>query len=85
MPLFASNLDNSAPQKTLPHKRQIALTKERRRILYETHQAFEGGRLSRTGEPILYSPTPDNGWVMNGDYATSHEALGKYLRRYGLI
>jgi hypothetical protein len=84
LPLFAQRNDPDEPPQTSKRAR-VAAAKEHRGRQFHQRQAFWCGLNGRTREPIVYSPTPEGGWTSSNGHTTSHAALEKYLRRYGLI
>ena len=81
-------LANAPPPDTkFPHSRRdrIAAVKQLRRAAYENREPFQLGLHSRTREPVIYAPISEETWETNDGHQTTHEALGRYLRQYGLI
>jgi len=70
-----------------PHSRRkrIASTKQARRAAYENREPFQLGLHAPTREAVIYTPISEETWETNDGCQTTHEALGKYLRRFGWI
>jgi hypothetical protein len=82
MNLFAPRVEEELK---CSRRERILAARRVRRVAYENRQSFQIGLNSRTKEPVIYSPTPEGAWKTNDGYQATHEALGKYLRQYGMI
>jgi len=82
--LFAPG-EESDETPEMSKRARLAATRARRRRKFEGRQAFQCGLSGRTREPLVFRPTPDGGWTSSSGYTTGHEALERYLRRYGWI
>lgn len=68
-------------------KRELARRRrEERRHLFEQHQPFQCGILTRGKTPLIYEPTGEKEWKDKvSGRVVSHEHLQDYLKRYRFI